>query len=65
MDTNVILQMASGVIAQFRQSMDQGHVMMECEALAYEQACRTYETIMRSFREQWEKHENELEVPKD
>jgi len=53
MDVNTVLQMSMAAISHFCEAQDH-RTLQEFEVLAYEQACRTYETLMRDFRTTWE-----------
>jgi len=64
MDANLVLQMATGMMATYAEAMS-SRTLSEYEMLAYEQACRAYEVIMRDFRNMWEKQHNELRENKD
>ncbi len=59
MEPSVVLQAAFGVMAILGQKGN----LTEYEVLAYEQACRTIEVLLKSHRELWEKHFGELENP--
>lgn len=57
MDLNVILQVSVDTIVMFSQKQN----LSEYEFLAYEQACRTIEVLLKSHRMIWEKQLDELE----
>jgi len=64
MNVTDLLQGAILGIMNFNNSAMMGRTLTEFEALAYEQAFRTYETIMRVHRESLEKLD-ESESPAD
>lgn len=59
-----LLQATLVGIMNFNNSAMMGRTLTEFEALAYEQAFRTYEIIMRAYRESLEKLD-ESESPAD
>jgi len=63
MDVHVILQVAFGTITQLNDARIAGHSLQGFEILAYEQACRMVETLMRDYRVEWEKQHGTGEDP--
>ena len=57
MGTLEILKLCTAVICVFDKTKPQ----REFEVLAYEQACRTLQVVLKGFCEVWEKDTNELE----
>jgi len=52
-----ILKLCAAIICAFDRTKPQ----REFEVLAYEQACRTLEVVLRDFLQVWESDTNELE----
>ncbi len=50
MDTQVVLQSCTAIICTFVDRKP----LQEFELLAYEQACRTLESVLKDFRSVWE-----------
>ena len=61
MDINIVMNSAAGMIAFFGE-VGQNRTLQEFEQLAYEQACRTMEMVMRQVRENLEEHEENEEL---
>jgi len=65
MDVRELLQAALLGMMNYNNALMVGRTLPEFEALAYEQAFRSYETIMRDFRESMEEELDESESPTD
>ena len=64
MESNQLLEAAMLGMVNYNNALAMGRTLTEFELLAYEQAFRTYETVMRVYRTTMEKM-NESESPAD